>query len=158
MRNHHTIAAMLLPAVLSAACVTSSTTTRTWGPEAAGWIRYGRVETIQETVMRQEGHPGAGAVAGAVMGGLLGGVLGGHTHYDHWGRGYYHPSAAGAVVGAVGGAMVGAAASQGGGEASRYDVLVRFEDGGAEWFSFEGGVPFRVGDPVSLTAQGLVRS
>ena len=158
MRNAHIAAALLVPAVLSSACVTTTTTTRTWGPETAGWVRYGRVESIRETVRRQEGDPGAGAVAGAVVGGLLGSVLGGHAHYGRWGRGYYHPSLAGAAVGAVGGAMVGAAASQGGGEARHYEVFVRFDDGGLERFVFEGGAPFRVGDPVNLTAEGLARS
>ena len=156
MRNP-TIALALVP-LLALGCVTSHSTTRSWGyqdqvPEA----RYGHVESIRETVQRQEGDPAAGAVAGAVVGGILGSVLGGHTRYDRYGYAHSHGSAAGAVVGAVGGDMVGAAASQGGVEHRSYEVFVRFDDGALERFVFEGALPFQVGEPVALTPEGLVR-
>jgi outer membrane lipoprotein SlyB len=152
-----TIALALLP-LLALGCVTSRTTTRSWGyqdqvPDA----RYGRIESVRETVQRQEGDPAAGALAGAVVGGVLGSILGGHTHYDRYGYAHSHGSAAGAVVGAVGGAMVGAAASQGGAERRWYEVFVRFDDGALERFVFEGAPPFQVGEAVALTPEGLVR-
>jgi outer membrane lipoprotein SlyB len=158
MRPHRRLAlALLLPLALTA-CVTTTTTTRTWSePYAGDWARYGRVESIRETVRRHEGNPAAGAAAGAVLGGLLGSVIGGHGHHDRWGNVHHHGSAAGAVVGAVGGAMIGAAASQGSSEERFYDVFVRFDDGGTEAFLFHAPLPFQVGDPVSLTAQGLAR-
>lgn len=138
--------AFALPALLLSACVTSSTYTRTWGePYGQGWARYGRVESVRETVHRQQGDPAGGAVAGAIIGGLLGSA---------WSGGH-----AGAVVaGAVGGAAVGSAASQGQAEQRLYEVFVRFDDGALEPFVYQGYLPFNVGEPVVLTAQGLARS
>ncbi len=143
------VAPALLPALLLTGCVTTTVASRTWGPDgdpnAAGWVRYGTVASIRETVVHQQGDPGAGAAAGAIIGGLLGGAMG---HHDH---------AAGAVFGAIGGAMVGAAASQGGPDTVTYEVWVRFDDGGTEPFVYAPPLPFRVGDRVSLTPQGLSR-
>lgn len=151
-------ALLLLAPALLAACATASTTTRTWeDPQASGYLRTGRVESIRETVHRWQGDPAAGAAAGAVVGGLLGAALGGHGYYDGWGRYHYHGSPGGAVVGAIGGAAVGAAASQGAGEERVYEVAVRFDDGGYQTFAFRGGVPFQVGEVVVLGPQGLAR-
>jgi outer membrane lipoprotein SlyB len=153
------LATALAPVLLLSACVTTSTTTRTWGDPYGGgaWERPGHVESVQETVTRTEGNPAGGAVAGAVIGGLLGSALGGHTHYDRWGNGYRSGSGVGALVGAVGGAAVGAAASQGGTEDRYYDVVVRFDDGGAQRYLYRGYSPFQPGEPVVLTPQGLSR-
>lgn len=152
------LATLLLLPALATACVTTTTRTTTWSePYGGGWARYGRVESIRETVQTQQGDPGAGAVAGAIIGGLIGGSLGGHTHVDRWGRVRTHGSGVGALAGAVGGAMVGAAASQGQGEQRTYEVFVRFDDGALEPFVYYGVLPFRVSDPVVLTAQGLSR-
>ncbi len=138
-------AALALPALLLSACVTTSTTTRTWGePYGQGWARYGRVESIRETVQRQQGDPGGGAVAGAIIGGLLGNAMSG----GHGGA---------TVAGAIGGAMVGSAASQGAAEQRLYEVHVRFDDGALETFVYQNVLPFRVGEPVVLTANGLDR-
>jgi outer membrane lipoprotein SlyB len=151
-------ALLAVPAILLGGCVTTTTRTTTWGePYGSGWARYGRVESIRETVRAQQGDPAAGAVAGAIIGGFLGSTFGGHTHYDRWGRARVHGSGLGAVAGAVGGAMVGAAASQGHGEDRTYEVFVRFDDGALETFVYRNVLPFRVGDPVALTAQGLGR-
>lgn len=163
MKKPALLALALVPALLLPACVTTRTTTRTYGDPYAGgpsgdWVRYGRVESIREVVQRQEGNPGAGAVAGAVIGGLLGSAIGGHTHYDRHGYAHSHGSAGGALVGAVGGAMIGAAASQGqNAEYRSYEVFVRYEDGGVERYVYQGYAPFRVGDAVALTASGLAR-
>jgi outer membrane lipoprotein SlyB len=138
--------ALALPALLLSACVTTSTTTRTWGePYGAEWARYGQVESVRETVQRQQGDPGGGAVAGAIIGGLLG---------NAWSGG--HGGAT--VAGAIGGAMVGASASQGQAEQRIYEVFVRFDDGALETFVYNGVLPFRPGDRVALTAQGLSRT
>lgn len=139
-----TVALALASTLLVTGCVATTTTTRTWGeqPYASGWARYGRVESIRETIHRQQGDPGGGAVAGAIIGGLLG-------HAWSGGRG------GGAVAGAIGGAMVGSAASQGQGEVRIYEVFVRFQDGALEVFAYQNVLPFQAGDQVMLTAQGL---
>lgn len=149
---------LLAASLVAGGCVTNRTTTRTWGEpydSAQAWQRPGHVESIRETVQRDEGNPAGGAVAGAVIGGLLGSVLGAETHYDRWGYAHSHPSAAGALVGAAGGAMVGAAASQGAAERRWYEIFVRFDDGGLERYVYEGYPPFQVGQPVSLSPGGL---
>ena len=149
---------LLAPALLSA-CVTATTSTRTWGePQGGGYARAGRVESIRETVHRYQGDPAAGAAAGAVVGGLLGAALGGHGWYDRWGGYHYGGNPGAAVVGAIGGAAVGAAASQASGEERVYEVVVRFDDGGYQTFSYRDGVPFQVGEVVVLGPQGLTRS
>ncbi len=139
------VAPALLPALLLTGCVTTTVASRTWGePDAAGWARYGTVSSIRETVVHQQGDPAAGAAAGAVIGGLLGST-------------WHHGDPGGAIFGAIGGAMVGAAASQGGPDTVTYEVWVRFDDGGYEPFVYAPPLPFRVGDRVTLTAQGLAR-
>jgi len=136
---------LLAPALALPACVVTHSHTRTYGqPYGGDWGRAGRVEQIRETVHVRQGDPVGGAVAGALIGGLFG---------SHWGD---HHNPVGTVVGALGGAMIGAASSQGHDEERTYEVLVRFEDGGTERFAYRGSVPFRVGDYVTLTPQGLV--
>jgi outer membrane lipoprotein SlyB len=155
MRSRHLLAYGLVTALILSGCVSTTTTTRTWGdphPYAEPWARFGRVSAIRETVQSSRGNPAAGAVAGAAIGGILGSMVGARSHHRH-----YHPSAAGAVLGAAGGAMVGAVASQGRSEDRTYEVFVRFEDGGYESFVYPGYAPFRVGDPVQLTPGGLAR-
>ncbi len=142
------LAALLLaPAILLQGCVTYSTRTRTWGTDYSEddrygqrWERFGRVEQVRETEVRQHGDPAGGAVAGAIVGGVLGHAI--------FGRG-------GGFAGAVGGAAVGASASQGSAESRTYEVLVRFDDGGQESFVFQGYLPFRPGDQVRMTPRGL---
>ncbi len=126
-----------------ASCATTDTTSTTWtDPYAANgqWTRPGRVEAVQEVVQHVQGNPAGGAVAGAVIGGLLFG-----------GRG---PAA---LAGAAGGAAVGAAASQGSGETRQYRVWVRYYDGGQQMFVYPNYSPFRPGENVVLTPQGLAR-
>jgi len=147
-----------LPLLLSG-CVTR-TAIITWAvpyPGPDDRRRHGHVESISETVWREEGNPAAGALAGAVIGGLLGSMVGGSSHYDRRGNSCWHPSGAGAAVGAASGAVLGAAASKGSAEDRSYDVYVRFDDGGYQTFQFHGLAPFQVGEAVSLRALGLER-
>jgi outer membrane lipoprotein SlyB len=142
-----------------AGCVTTRTSSTTWGDDGDGayggeWDRTGRVAQIRETVQVQRGDPAAGAVAGAIVGGFIGSVLGA-PHVDRWGRLHGGDGGAGAVAGAIGGAAIGAAASQGGAERRSYEVGVEFDDGGYEQYVYEGSVPFRPGDAVQLTPRGL---
>ena len=132
----------LIAVISSSACATSTTSSRTWvDPAAPGnWTRTGRVESVQEIVQRVQGNPAGGALAGALIGGFLFG-----------GRG------PGMLLGAAGGAAVGAAASQGSRETRTYQVLVRFDDGYYGMFVFGGYSPFRPGEAVVLTPQGLAR-
>jgi outer membrane lipoprotein SlyB len=150
------LALAFAPVLALSACVTTQTTTRTWGDTGAEPERFGRVERIKEVVTTRQGDPAAGAVAGAIVGGLLGSMLGASTSYDRYGNAYVTGSGPGAAFGAVGGAMVGAAASEGG-EERTYHLLVAFEDGGREWFVYHGAPPFEVGEAVRLTPRGLSR-
>jgi len=144
------VAAIAITAVAAAGagCATTTTTNQSWGGQQlppvyqGGAGHIGRVEWIQETVQRQQGDPAAGAVAGAVIGGLIGSAL---TR----GRG------PGAFFGAAHGAMIGANASSGYAERRMYQIVVRFDDGNAWSFFYEGYPPFAVGQPVQVTPQGL---
>jgi outer membrane lipoprotein SlyB len=145
MKTARLAALLVVPALLLGGCATTSYQTTTWGNDPAagqGWARYGQVESIRETVRTTQGDPGAGAVAGALIGGLL--------------FGGYHPAQT--FVGMAGGAMVGAAASQAAnGQDRLYEVFVRFDDGAVERFVYQNVLPFRSGERVALTAQGLSR-
>lgn len=153
-----TIALIALASITLPGCVVTTTESRTWDDPyyQQAYQRHGRVDRVREVVQRQQGNPGAGAVAGAIIGGILGGAITGHTHYDRWGYAHSEANPAGALVGAMGGAAVGAAASQGSGAENRwYEVYVRFDDGGYETFTYRNGSPFRPGDDVILGPRGL---
>jgi outer membrane lipoprotein SlyB len=158
MKTPRIVALAVLPALVLGGCVTTTTRSTTWGePYGGNWARYGHVESIRETVRTQQGDPAAGAVAGGLIGALVGSSIGAHSHVDRWGRVRTHANGVGAVAGAIGGAMIGAAASEGRAEDRAYEVFVRFDDGALEPFLYENVLPFRVGEPVVLTAQGLGR-
>jgi outer membrane lipoprotein SlyB len=136
--HHRAIVALgLLFTLTLSACYTGTSQSSVWEAQGPPPVRPGRVAWIREVVDRQVGNPVGGALAGALIGGLLGG------------RG------AGAVVGAVGGAAVGAAASSGSSETRTYEVRVQFDDGFQQSFIYPGYSPFRPGQPVVLTPQGL---
>src|SRR4029079_3149954 len=114
---------LMIPVFLLAVapgCVATSGYSTTWtaAPQEPAWVRHGRVEWVRENVQREDGNPVAGAAAGAVIGALIGG------------------RAPGRARGAGGGAAIGAAASQGHGERRSYDVMVQFDDGYAQAFSY----------------------
>jgi outer membrane lipoprotein SlyB len=121
-----------------AACATTQTTSTTWTDPNG---RRGQVEAVQEVVRRTEGQPVLGALAGALIGGALLGGPGGNF-----------------VAGAAEGAAVGGATSSGSSESRTYNVIIRFDDGGHGTFSYDDHSPFRPGERVVWTAQGLLRS
>lgn len=118
-------------------------TVETYPAPAENWLLYGQVENIRQLARYVHGDPAGGAVAGALIGGLLGTAIGG--------RGL------GTVAGAAGGAAIGANSSQGGYVGSDFEVYVRFEDGSLRTFVYRDQLPFRRGDYVVWTPQGLSR-
>ena len=145
MKAKLSIVSLILLATLAPACATTEITTAEWGePTPQGnWVLYGRVESYRHTLHREHGDPAGGAVAGAIIGGVLGTALGG--------RGF------GTFVGATQGAMIGAHSSQGGYVGRTFEVFVRFDDGSLRTFVYDDQLPFRPGDYVVWTAQGLAR-
>ena len=144
MKPNLSIACLILLAALAPACATTEVRTTDLGQTPQGnWVRYGRVENVRETLRHQQGDPAGGAVAGAIIGGVLGTALGG--------RGF------GTFLGATEGAMIGANSSQGGYAGRTLEVFVRFDDGSLRTFVYQDYLPFRPGDYVVWTAQGLAR-
>jgi outer membrane lipoprotein SlyB len=145
MKDKLSLVSLVLLAALLPACATTEVTTRDLGqPTPQGnWILYGHVENVRETVRHQQGDPAGGAVAGAIIGGVLGTALGG--------RGF------GTFLGATEGAMIGANSSQSGTVGRTLEVFVRFDDGSLRTFVYQDYLPFRPGDYVVWTAQGLAR-
>jgi outer membrane lipoprotein SlyB len=138
-RNANFAVAMLMAAWLPACAVT---TAEYAGPPPTGsWVMYGHVESVRERYEHVRGDPGQGAVAGAIIGGVLGTALGG--------RGF------GTVVGAAEGAMIGANASSGSYVGRLFDIYVRFDDGSVRVFAYRDQLPFRPGEYVTWTEQGL---
>lgn len=147
MMTPRRLALLTLPTLLLGGCVHHSATTTTWGEQPysqAQWERTGRVTQVRETVYAQQGDPAGGAVAGAIVGSIIGhAITGGHG--------------GGAFFGALSGAAVGANASQPAPPQTVYEVTVQFDDGGVQAYAFRGYLPFRPGEEVRLTPQGLSR-
>lgn len=133
------IVATILTAGPLLGCATTTTETTTW-VATGNWTRPGRVESIREIDRHIEGNP----VGGALLGALIGGVL-------------FHGHGPATLFGAATGAAIGAAASSGSAETRSFQVLVHFDDGDYGMFVFGGYSPFNPGDPVVLTARGLMR-
>jgi outer membrane lipoprotein SlyB len=134
---------IVLLAALLPACATTSAEQSNEPAPSGNWALYGHVESVRQTVHRDQGDPAAGAAAGAIIGGVLGTALGG--------RGF------GTFVGAAEGASIGAQTSQGSYVGRTFEVFVRFDDGSLRRFVYENQLPFRSGDYVVWTAQGLSR-
>jgi outer membrane lipoprotein SlyB len=128
---------ILVVALSLTGCATESTTRTTMysGGEVAyqGGGRTGTVDSVTLVTHRREGRPVAGAAAGALAGGLI-----------------FRSGAA-----AAGGAIAGAALSSGHSEDQAFEVIVRFDDGQVGAFNYQGQAPFRPGDRVILTRDGL---
>lgn len=140
MKTTSLVACLLM---LCASCATTMTSSTTWTDPGTGGYPYGppragRVASVREVVQRVQGDPVGGALAGAIIGGLITG-----------GRGPER------LFGAATGAAIGAAASQGSAETRSYEVEVRFDDGSAGMFVYQGYSPFWPGQAVVLTPQGL---
>jgi outer membrane lipoprotein SlyB len=132
--------AMIVLASLGPACATTAMDVANPPPQP-GYALYGQVASVNQTYEHVQGDPGGGALAGAVIGGVLGTALGG--------RGF------GTFVGATEGAMIGAHASSGGYANPVFHVVVRFDDGSLRTFVYRNQLPFRPGEYVVWTAQGL---
>jgi outer membrane lipoprotein SlyB len=118
-----------------AGCATTSTRSTTVSIPSDDVGMTGQVVAVRENVQRVEGNPAGGALAGGVIGGLLFRGIGG------------------AAVGAATGAIV----SSGSSERRTYEVHVRFDDGTAGHFDYVDYAPFRPGDRVVITPEGLGR-
>jgi outer membrane lipoprotein SlyB len=134
---------MLLPALLLLISAAGCATVPAAPYPEGNWVLYGQVESIYQRPQYAQGDPASGAVAGAVIGGFLGTALGG--------RGF------GTLMGATHGAMIGAHSSRGGYVGTAFDVHVRFQDGSLRTFVFNNQLPFRQGEYVVWTPQGLAR-
>jgi outer membrane lipoprotein SlyB len=141
MKLKRVLVSSLLVTLLVQGC--AAVESEAYQPPAGNWIAYGQVESVRPVSRYDRGDPAGGAVAGAVIGGLIGTALGG--------RGF------GTVVGASEGAMIGANSSQGGYAGSDFHVNVRFDDGSLRTFVYHDQLPFRPGEYVVWTPQGLGR-
>jgi outer membrane lipoprotein SlyB len=139
MKTKLPVFALLLLSLSLSACATVDA--GAYPASQGSWVMYGHVESVRDHLIHEHGDPGGGAVAGAIIGGVLGTALGG--------RGF------GTFVGATEGAMIGAEANSGGYVGRAFDVFVRFDDGSLRTFMFRDQLPFRPGDYVTWTEQGL---
>src|SRR5512140_715281 len=133
-----TVAAVLAATCLFG-CPPPEPTTTTW-VATGNWARPGRVESIREIDQRIEGNPSGGALVGALIGGVL-----------------FHGRGPATLFGAATGAAIGAAVSSGSTVTRSFQVLVQFDDGDYGMFVFGSFSPFRPGELVVLTPQGLMR-
>ncbi len=107
-------------------------------PAPAICLNCGTIESVTEKTQKGEGT-GIGAVAGGVAGAVLGsqvGKGGGKT--------------AATVIGGVGGAVAGHQAERYIRKTSKWEILVRFEDGSAREFDVDAQPVWRVGDKVKV--------
>jgi outer membrane lipoprotein SlyB len=93
---------------------------------------------------------GEGTGLGAVAGGVVGGVLG---HQVGSGRG----KDVATVAGAAGGAYAGHQIEKSAKSTTRYQVVVKLEDGKTRTFSFSNPTSYRAGDKVKIVDNKLVR-
>ena len=105
---------------------------------AATCSSCGRVVEVRQRTIQGEGS-GLGAVAGGVVGGLLGSQIGG-------GNGQKVATAAGVV----GGAVLGNKIEKDRKASTQYDVVVQFDDGGSDVFSFSSLPNWQSGDRVKV--------
>lgn len=141
MKSKLLLASVLLIALAVQGCATVET--QPYPTPPGNWVLYGQVEAVRQVARYVHGDPAGGAAAGAVIGGLLGTAIGG--------RGF------GTFLGATEGAVIGANSSQGGWEGWDFHVAVHFDDGSVRTFVYHDQVPFRGGEYVVWTPQGLAR-
>ena len=97
--------------------------------------------------IQQEGE---GSGLGAVAGGVLGGVLG---HQIGSGRG----NTAATVVGAAGGAYAGHQIEKNAKTTTKYQVIVKMDEGKTRYFNFSKETSYKVGDKVKVADGKLIR-
>ncbi|MBM3392279.1 MAG: glycine zipper 2TM domain-containing protein [Betaproteobacteria bacterium] len=105
-------------------------------PAPAICMNCGTVDNIREITQKGEGT-GVGAVGGAVVGGLLGNQIGKGTG-----------KTVATVVGAAGGGYAGHQVEKHVRSTKKYEVTVRFEDGGTRNYTFDTPPSWRIGDRV----------
>jgi outer membrane lipoprotein SlyB len=131
------ILSLLVATALAGGCYTESTTSRTYTAEPTAGPSYGtqfgRVVQIQEVTRERRGQPVAGAAAGALLGGAI---------FHSWG------------AAAVGGG-IGALASSGRSGTRVVEVTVQFDNGERGVFDYQNYAPFRPGQRVVATGNGL---
>lgn len=101
-------------------------------------VNCGTIESVTEKTQKGEGT-GIGAVAGGVAGGLLGSQIGSGSG-----------KTAATVVGVAGGAVAGHQAERYIRKTTKWEIIVRFEDGTAREFDFNTQPAWRVGDKVKV--------
>jgi len=107
-------------------------------PAPAICANCGTIESVVEKTQKGEGT-GIGAVAGGVAGAVLGSQVG-------KGSG----KTAATVIGAAGGAVAGHQAERYIRKTSKWEIIVRFEDGTAREFDVDTQPVWRVGDKVKV--------
>jgi len=127
------ILTLLTAAALAGGCY-SDTQTRVVYSEPAR-AETGQVVQVEEIIQHREGHPVAGAVAGALLGGVI-----------------FHSGKAAVVGGGL-----GAIASSGHSTRRTFETTVQFDNGEMGRFDFADWSPFRPGDRVVMTNDGLQR-
>ena len=131
------ILSLVAATALAAGCYTESGYTRTYtaepAPAASQTYQPGRVVQIQEVVRETRGQPVAGAAAGGLLGGLI---------FHSWGA-------------AAVGAGIGAIASSGGSSQRVVEVTVQFDNGERGVYDYRDQAPFRPGQRVVATDDGL---
>lgn len=115
-------------------------------PAAPLCTSCGTVDSIRIVEQAGEGS-GVGMVAGGVLGGLLG-------HQIGQGRG----NTAATIIGAAGGAYAGHQVEKNVKKISRYDVIVRMDDGTLRTVSYEAEPGFKTGDKVRFVDGRLTRN
>jgi outer membrane lipoprotein SlyB len=103
---------------------------------------------VVEAIRTVEGRDRPG-YAGAIAGGVIGAILG-----SQFGKGDGRTAAG--ILGAVGGAYAGREIERHGSTRTRYDVVVRLQDGSARVKRYDGVPPFRVGERVRMADGALL--
>jgi outer membrane lipoprotein SlyB len=93
---------------------------------------------------------GEGSGGGAILGGIVGGVIG---HQIGSGRG----NTAATVVGAAGGAYAGHQVEKNAKTETKYQVVVKMDEGNERYFNFSNPTRYQVGDKVKIVDKKLVR-
>jgi outer membrane lipoprotein SlyB len=93
---------------------------------------------------------GESSGAGLVIGGVAGGVLG---HQVGSGRG----NTAATIVGAGAGAYAGNEIEKNKNKKTTWQVIVKLEDGNTRTFNFAQATNYRIGDPIKVVDNKLVR-